>query len=198
MIVCLLKNDYISSVELPEKIQGQFWLKDASDVNRENVIAIEGIGDQWVLKANEKVEFEDGVKFKYLKSGIIYRLKSIENKYIYVYIEEESLQGRFIKYRLKFNEGVITLGRNVNNSIVINNPAISNHHLRIFYKNNQWHLKDMNSTNGTFVNYYKVTECPLKIGDLIYVSGVKLIIGDRFICINKSENISLNQSDLKL
>ena len=197
MIVCLLKNDYISSVELPEKIQGQFWLKDASDVNRENVIAIEGIGDQWVLKANEKVEFEDGVKFKYLKSGIIYRLKSIENKYIYVYIEEESLQGRFIKYRLKFNEGVITLGRNVNNSIVINNPAISNHHLRIFYKNNQWHLKDMNSTNGTFVNYYKVTECPLKIGDLIYVSGVKLIIGDRFICINKSENISLNQSDFE-
>lgn len=198
MIVCLLKNDYISSVELPEKIQGQFWLKDASDVNRENVIAIEGIGDQWVLKANEKVEFKDGVKFKYLKSGIIYRLKSIENKYIYVYIEEESLQGRFIKYRLKFNEGVITLGRNVNNSIVINNPAISNHHLRIFYKNNQWHLKDMNSTNGTFVNYYKVSECPLKIGDLIYVSGVKLIIGDRFVCINKSASVSLSQSDFEI
>src|SRR5699024_8740582 len=132
------------------------------------------------------------------KSGIIYRLKSIENKYIYVYIEEESLQGRFIKYRLKFNEGVITLGRNVNNSIVINNPAISNHHLRIFYKNNQWHLKDMNSTNGTFVNYYKVSECPLKIGDLIYVSGVKLIIGDRFVCINKSASVSLSQSDFEI
>lgn len=198
MIVCLLKNEYISSVELPAKVQGQFWLKDQSSYNQENVIAIEGIGNDWILKANNQVRFEDGSERTILKHGIIYRLKEGNHNFIYVYIEDEYKDSYFLKYQLNFKEGIITLGRKENNTIRVDNQAISGNHLSIFYRNRQWHLKDNESTNGTFVNYSKVKECDLKIGDMVYVLGVKMIIGDGFICINKSPIISLDQNDFKL
>lgn len=198
MIVCLLKNDYISSVELPTKVQGQFWLKDQSTYEQENVIAIEGIGNEWILKGNNKARFEDDSEQIVLQRGIIYRLKDENQAYIYIYIEDEYIDSYFLKYRLKFSEGIITVGRKSENTIRVNNQAISSNHLRIIYKDKRWHLIDNNSTNGTFVNYSKVKECDLKIGDMIYILGLKIIIGDGFISINKSPVVSLDDSDFEL
>ena len=198
MIVCLLKNEYISSITLPNKVQGQYWLKDLNTKNHENVIAIEGIGLNWVLKANQNIKFEDNKERKILNRGVIYRLKDQNENYIYIYIEDEYEETYFLKYRLKFNDGIITLGRNANNSIRVNNPAVSSNHLQIIYKNKKWYLQDKNSTNGTFVNYSKINQCDLKIGDVIYVLGIKIIIGDGFICINKSPIITVNNNDFEL
>lgn len=198
MIVCLLKNDYISSIELPAKVQGQFWLKDQSTYNQENVIAIEGIGNDWILKANKKAEFEDGNNRLILQKNIIYRLKDENNNFMHVYIEDEYQDTYFLKYRLCFENGIISIGRKAGNTIRVDNQAISGNHLRIIYQNKSWHLQDNNSTNGTFVNYSKVHDCNLKIGDMVYILGLKIIIGDGFIAVNKNPAITLDSNTFEL
>ncbi len=195
MIVCLLKNNYISSIELPNKIQGQYWLKDEGD---EDVIAIEGVGTNWIVQANKNALFLDGAKSIVLENDIIYRLKDKDGQPIYIYVEKEYKNTYFLKYKLNSENIVITVGRNESNTICIKNNAVSSSHLKLFYKNKKWFIQDNKSTNGTFVNNKRVNEGELNIGDVVYVLGTKIIIGNDFLSINKNEITIINENVLRL
>lgn len=195
MIVCLLKNDYISSIELPNKIQGQFWLHDSEG---RRVIAIEGIGNDWILKSNANAIFADNDDRVILKREVIYRLMDQKSNLFHIYVEREFDDSYFLKYRINFDNGEITLGRQEGNSIQVDDLAISKKHLSIICDNGRLYLRDNHSTNGTFVNYKKVDECDLKIGDVIYTLGVKIIVGLGFLSINKNRSIVINEKDLSL
>lgn len=48
--------------------------------------------------------------------------------------------------------GTITIGRNCNNSIVIDSSSISRTHCRLGNDGAKWFIEDFSSTNGTFLN----------------------------------------------
>jgi pSer/pThr/pTyr-binding forkhead associated (FHA) protein len=47
--------------------------------------------------------------------------------------------------------GEYILGRYPTNDIVIPDPYVSRRHARIFYKDGEWFIEDLDSTNGTIV-----------------------------------------------
>ncbi len=62
----------------------------------------------------------------------------------------------------------ISIGRDEINKIVLNNRFVSRKHAQLLFLNkSQIVLKDLNSSNGTFVNGDKITECYLKPGDIV-------------------------------
>ncbi|HSL98399.1 MAG TPA: FHA domain-containing protein [Candidatus Deferrimicrobiaceae bacterium] len=72
-------------------------------------------------------------------------------------------------------EAVTTLGRDVNNSIVLDDEFVSLTHAALTYRGRAWYLEDLGSTNGTFVNGVRVAELsPLAFGDEIQVGQVRL------------------------
>ncbi|MCY3572868.1 MAG: FHA domain-containing protein [Chloroflexi bacterium] len=61
-----------------------------------------------------------------------------------------------------------TLGRGINNDIVINDREISRSHLRLLRAGDGLTLEDLGSTNGTFVNGKRIAGItPLQVGDMI-------------------------------
>src|SRR3954465_12213131 len=56
----------------------------------------------------------------------------------------------------------ITIGRMKGNTIVIEDTSISLMHAKITRKNNEFFLKDLNSTNGTMVNGQPISEAKLR------------------------------------
>ena len=72
-------------------------------------------------------------------------------------------------------KGVITLGRREDNIIMLDDHYVSGHHAKIYTKNNQDILEDLNSTNGTVVNgenikgrrYVQLGD-EIKIGSLVF------------------------------
>lgn len=58
--------------------------------------------------------------------------------------------------------------------------TVSRHHAEIMYTNNKWHIKDLNTTNGTFLNNIRLLPNSLNIitnGDELKLSStVKMII----------------------
>lgn len=49
-------------------------------------------------------------------------------------------------------DAVTTLGRDVNNTIVIDDTYVSSEHAVLSYRGRAWYIEDVGSTNGTFVN----------------------------------------------
>lgn len=68
----------------------------------------------------------------------------------------------------ELNQDMMTLGRDVNNEITVNDPEVSRHHCRLTRGPNGYTLEDLGSTNGSFVNGRRLTGAqPLNAGDLI-------------------------------
>lgn len=65
-------------------------------------------------------------------------------------------------------QGRATIGRSGNNDITIDDPEISRQHAVFIREGEGYAVQDLGSTNGTFVNYQRITGLvPLNHGDVI-------------------------------
>ena len=72
-------------------------------------------------------------------------------------------------------DAVTTLGRDVNNTIVIEDPFASTEHAVLTFRGRSWYLEDRASTNGTFVNGSRVEGvAPLGFGDELQVGMARM------------------------
>jgi clan AA aspartic protease (TIGR02281 family) len=71
---------------------------------------------------------------------------------------------------------VITIGRDLDNDIVINDAKVSRHHLQIIKENSgNFRIVDFGSTNGTFVNDRKISgEIMISINDVVRIGNSTL------------------------
>ncbi len=67
-----------------------------------------------------------------------------------------------------------TMGRSNTCEVVITDPLVSRQHCQILLGMGGITLKDLGSTNGTFLNGVKVNESPLRNQDVISVGGTRL------------------------
>lgn len=72
-------------------------------------------------------------------------------------------------------QGDFTIGRKPNNSLIISDPFVSGNHAKITFKNDEYILEDLGSTNGTILNgkllqenAYLTIDDEIKIGELIF------------------------------
>ena len=90
----------------------------------------------------------------------------------------------------------ITIGRQEDNTIVLDNPRVSGYHARIDKTGSDYVLTDLQSTNGTFVNNENVVSRRLLHGDCIRIGEhVLLFVGTEKAKVEaERENIPLNQT----
>jgi predicted component of type VI protein secretion system len=63
----------------------------------------------------------------------------------------------------------VRIGRSPDNTLVIDNPAVSSRHARVVRDGGSFVLEDLNSTNGTFVNEKRVIRHTLHDGDRVLI-----------------------------
>lgn len=92
------------------------------------------------------------------------------------------------KLVLKFENAILTevavgakevsIGRSPDNGLVIDNPAVSHYHARVFNEEGRLMLEDFGSMNGTFVNGQRVKMVSLKPGDSVVIGKHSILISD--------------------
>jgi predicted component of type VI protein secretion system len=91
------------------------------------------------------------------------------------------------KLVVKFDERVlaeypvdsdVTIGRLPDNTIVIDNPAVSSHHARIFQEGDDFVVEDLRSKNGTYVNAKHIVRGVLRHRDVLLIGKHKLVFDE--------------------
>ncbi|PYK98606.1 MAG: hypothetical protein DME19_11840 [Verrucomicrobia bacterium] len=82
----------------------------------------------------------------------------------------EGLTG--LTYELKVDK--TTIGRLEDNAFQIGEPSVSSHHCELIQRGNDIVVKDLNSTNGTFINGEKITESAFKPGQILRLGQVEM------------------------
>jgi len=92
------------------------------------------------------------------------------------------------KLTLKFDQAIlgevpvgsneVSIGRSPDNAMVIDNPAVSHYHARVFNEEGRMMLEDFGSMNGTFVNGQRVKMVMLRPGDTVTVGKHTIIVSE--------------------
>ncbi len=75
-------------------------------------------------------------------------------------------------YELKVEK--TTIGRVDDNSFQIPEGSVSSHHCEVLLRGNDVVVKDLSSTNGTFINGQKTSEAVLKSGQILRLGQVEM------------------------
>ena len=82
----------------------------------------------------------------------------------------EGFAGR--TYELKVDK--TTVGRVSDNTFELPESSVSSHHAEILLRGNDIVIRDLDSTNGTFINGEKITESVLKPGQILRLGTVEM------------------------
>ena len=88
---------------------------------------------------------------------------------------------------IETDKEVVSIGRNVNNDIPIDNLSVSKNHARIIRDKDSYRVEDLKSTNGTYLNEKMVSKAELKHKDVLTVGKHTLeILMDKLYTIENS------------
>ncbi len=202
MILTLMLKESIISQFLPERIQGQYWVKLPDSENHINqILSVEAAGDSWIVKSTKDAYIcnRDGAAIREcaLQALCFYKIKiTLTNEYALLYCENATVDRKTYTKLILPSKGTIRIGRDEHNDIVFSNAFVSSVHSEITFSGNNIIIRDNSSSNGTFVNEKRITEARLRPGDVIFIMGLKIIIGKGYISFNnpdKRVHISSNE-----
>jgi transitional endoplasmic reticulum ATPase len=72
---------------------------------------------------------------------------------------------------VELKAGTTTIGRSENNSVAIEDGGISTRHCELILTGQEVRVRDLQSTNGTFIDEKPITDAPLRPGQILRVGG---------------------------
>lgn len=205
MLVNLIKQDRIFPLSLPEKVSGQFWITDLDcKGSKRNLLSVESDGDHWQIHSNRFVCVFDSngnpIDSAILQKNSLFYVKIIENnERALIYVENVDHSRHSMAKVIAKEPCVLNIGRNTDNSICFQNTYVSSQHACLTYDGECWSIKDTGSSNGTYLNKFRVQSSKLLPGDLVYIMGLRIIIGSNYIAVNNPDGcVSIRSESLKL
>lgn len=203
MKLTLLSQNEISTLSLPEKCTGRYWVRGRNENGKQmNIVSVEalrGAGengeDMWAAKSNRRfvvVDKEDkvipGVPIRQLA---LYRIRSADGRRRFTLFSEPMTPDRkqYSGYTVVGGNAEITIGRNPNNGICYVNGFTSDAHAAIVFSANGVFVKDLGSTNHTFVNGAAVSQKQLSVGDVVYIMGLQIVIAKNALFMNNPDGM---------
>ena len=206
MIVNLIKSNSLISLNLPKRINGQYWITDVdAKGNSRKLISVEAINGKWVIKNNKHIKihnpYSPDEEYAELSPLSLYRITFTQSSEPAIVFAESEDEFSFLFSKFTIEKGTsLSVGRTQDNSICCANKFISQNHAVISYEGNYWKVTDCNSANGTFVNGKRISvpELRLSFGDMIYIMGLRIIVGNGFFAINNpGKSVTLRSEGLK-
>ena len=197
MKVYLLDNKKINMYSLPKKIEDPYLINYITENGLEETINIIAKDGHWEIDSTpETTFFNNGTKTssETLENNSTYQIKfsDLQTPLMFYCFETPT---KFNEYDLtSINE--ITIGNASNNTIYYNNNYTDAQSIRIINQNGFWLLDNFDNNQPIYINGFKANKTVLKLGDTIFINGLKIIWLNKTIKVNIPKDplsIKLNQ-----
>lgn len=184
MLLTLMEQNQIKTLALPQKVSGRYRL---------GAVEVEGINGDWLLKPTRHVHFDTTAAPSgtvALKEGMVYPLYQTKTgAKMLLFAQPETLDRRTFKKVLIPSSCTLYIGRLEENEICYRAPYVSGRHARLEAKGGRMVLTDLQSANGTFVNGRRIQTAEVHPGDVIELSGFKMLLGKGFFAYNNPDGL---------
>lgn len=158
-------------------------------------LSFEVYDNVWTVKANEIVSMEyDGqaIESRILSDGDLIRARlSNGEKFVIMVYEVTPFITDFIKYDISKIDK-ITMGKSEGCNICVSDKFISSDHALFSRDGGKWIISDR-SSNGTYINGSKINgSLELKMYDVIYTVGFKMVFLGESLALNRSDIVVCN------
>lgn len=168
--------DIVLSSEFCSRIHGCIYMKDGTcyveDMNSTNGLVYNG-------RRKKLIPVQDG---DYIR--IVASKKDMSKGVLFVFSYKKQEQ-RWISYPLA-SKACVTIGRGEDNDICLKHISISHKHAEVLRIGDSYVLRDLNSTNGVYVNGKKIHDkVRLRDKDFILISHTRMIFSNgelSYIC----------------
>lgn len=207
MQLYLLRKSELRMTILPSRVSGQYSV----DYTAENgsvlpLVRINAKDDKWYIAENKAVQIRDSGRIiqdvwgEYeLKENSLYYLRKDNMENMILMVEPESIsRKRYQIYKVPAG-GMIDVGQAEYNQIQFLNPYINeNRHLRICYSGDMpgyvmpcEEEVHTGRNNPSYLNERQIRgKTKAKIGDVIFLFGMKIILGNGLIAVNDPDGLS--------
>jgi len=195
MQIVLIRKNEITKTVLPAKVGGQHFITyKTADGDCKPLIAITAVENDWVIKANKKVDLLEDLTSDAKK---VKEIRVVPNEYYPIAVKSDNeimillaepvskMNGVFTCYRAPYGS-VIKIGHNTSDDICFQDDLLSETVCAeiIYSQNGQIRVRDTGSTNGTYVNSKRIQDVEANFGDELYLMGLRVIIGNEFVSVN--------------
>lgn len=87
----------------------------------------------------------------------------------------QPIAGEMANRDFQITKTLLSIGRGLDNDFVIDDPRVSRHHAQITFRHSHYLLRDLRSTNGTFINREAIEAAVLAPGDVVSIGGFELL-----------------------
>ncbi len=160
---------------------------EVRDLDSSNGTFVNGqrVSSTWLLSRGELIELGDTITLEYggkeldAQPAVESAPVAVELGSFYSFV---MTKGPAVGYVYPLEDESITIGRDLDNDLVIQDPEVSRQHLRLHRSQRGYLIEDLRSTNGTFINGEPLleTRClePNDIVKLGTVIQLQYIYGD--------------------
>lgn len=193
MRVLLLDKEKITKITLPEEVDGVFLMPYLPvGTKNERDLCIEARENKWILKSNGSINVMDNESIvseivlednTHLKVNLVGRSDILDLYCLPTYDK--------VPCRISVNTEQITIGRNSQCSISYDVDTILDTHAGIYRQQGIWYIaKPEGAENCTiYLNDYAIqNRHVLKVGDIVFINGLKIVWMQNFIQINNPFN----------
>lgn len=193
MLVTIQSQYLTKTFSLPEDVHGAYWLSDAEGMR---IAFAEASADGWLVTAAEGYELQEAhnKKESFLLSTTstsIYRFIGSAGERLLLARPSTcgDRQSKVIGFK---RDEQLSIGRAPDNIISYPLGFISSYHARLKLVDGKFSIVDLNSKNGVFVNGKRIVpskEVALNNGDVIFIVGLIIAIGNKFISLNNPQQL---------
>ena len=177
------------TIWLPSKLEGRYRFRTEA-MDDVSFIHFEAAGGEWKAFCTKGAYFsndERRMTETWLPDQSLTKVFYKDRKYV-LYVEAENEESNVFRSYYIEKQSEIYIGRNPECDIYYPNKLVSRRHAVMYWAGDTWCIRDNQSRNGIYVNGEYCEESKLNLGDVVYIMGLRIIIGEGFISLNDMNN----------
>ena len=190
MNILLYLKDNILTFKLPIEVSGSYSFYAME--NESSLINVDSIDDNWYLCQTSDVKIVNGnsyVEKTLLKNDSFYVLEKDKERYL-IYVENKSFEN-IVSYKCDLNKG-LTITNKEGSNITYSCPVYNTLDISLYRRANNIYVKKDNNLVYKNKNILTNVETPLSSGDEVEIYGLRIMIVNDTIYVNKNSRVKTN------